>query len=256
MERKMELHELGYSREDCRRAANLFNELAEIGEKNLKGDIITGYNYVPNASQKEEKGMKKETKNINKDVFKLAKLRNGVAVLDAESEKIPVRITRIDSKSSPYTSTETIIECLVLHGEKLVNAFSSNIKDVIFNDPATIVFWKDGSKTVVKCQEGDVFDPEKGLAMAICKKAFGNESNFNNVFTKWIPECKKAEKIKKTEKKTKKSVVDIACEVIEGKWYSGAARKSSLKKAGYDYAEVMNKVNELRKLGIKNPKES
>ena len=43
------------------------------------------------------------------------------------------------------------------------------IKKVIFNDPATIVFWKDGTKTVVKRQEGAEFDPEKGLAMAICR---------------------------------------------------------------------------------------
>lgn len=43
------------------------------------------------------------------------------------------------------------------------------IKKVIFNDPATIVFWKDGTKTIVKCQEGAEFDPEKGLAMAISR---------------------------------------------------------------------------------------
>lgn len=60
------------------------------------------------------------------------------------------------------------------------------ITKVIFNDPATIVVWKDGSKTVVKCQEGDVFDKEKGLALAISKKVLGNKSNFNNVFKKWI----------------------------------------------------------------------
>lgn len=30
---------------------------------------------------------------------------------------------------------------------------SKQIKNVIFNDPATIVFWKDGTKTVVKCQK-------------------------------------------------------------------------------------------------------
>ena len=29
----------------------------------------------------------------------------------------------------------------------------SGIKKVIFNPPATIVFWEDGSKTVVKCRE-------------------------------------------------------------------------------------------------------
>ena len=48
------------------------------------------------------------------------------------------------------------------------------IDKVVFNDPATIVFWKDGSKTIVKCGENESFDPEKGLAMAIAKKAFGN----------------------------------------------------------------------------------
>lgn len=47
-----------------------------------------------------------------------------------------------------------------------------DIKNVIFNPPATIVFWADGTKTVVKAH-GEEFDPEKGLAMAISKKALG-----------------------------------------------------------------------------------
>ena len=61
---------------------------------------------------------------------------------------------------------------------------------VIFHDPATIVFWDDGSKTVVKCQEGDTYNKETGLALCFAKKAMGNKSNFNNVFKKWIPEAK------------------------------------------------------------------
>lgn len=59
------------------------------------------------------------------------------------------------------------------------------IKNVIFNEPATIVFWADGTKTVVKCQEGDIFDPEKGLTMAITKKALGNKGNYCNEIKKW-----------------------------------------------------------------------
>ena len=35
-----------------------------------------------------------------------------------------------------------------------------NIKEVIFNDPATIVYWEDGTKTVVKCHN-ETFDEEK-----------------------------------------------------------------------------------------------
>ena len=61
------------------------------------------------------------------------------------------------------------------------------IKNVIFNDPATIVFWNDGTKTVVKCGKNDTFDPEKGLAMAISKYFFYNAGYFNDVFKKWIP---------------------------------------------------------------------
>ena len=61
------------------------------------------------------------------------------------------------------------------------------IKNVIFNDPATIVFWEDETKTVVKCQDGDEFDPEKGLAMAIAKKAYGNKGSYCNKMKKWLP---------------------------------------------------------------------
>lgn len=62
----------------------------------------------------------------------------------------------------------------------------NSITKVIFNDPVTIVIWSDGTKTVVKCDERDEFDPEKGLAMAICKKHFGG-GFYNDIFKKWIP---------------------------------------------------------------------
>ena len=64
------------------------------------------------------------------------------------------------------------------------------VKKVIFNDPATIVYWKDGTKTVVKCQEGDDFDPEKGFAMAFLKKCWGNKGNFNDKLIKIMKEAK------------------------------------------------------------------
>ena len=45
--------------------------------------------------------------------------------------------------------------------------------------------------------------------------------------------------------KVTKSVAEIAKEVIDGKWGNGAERKKNLEAAGYDYAEVQKKVNEL-----------
>lgn len=67
---------------------------------------------------------------------------------------------------------------------------TSKIKNVVFNDPATIVFWSDGTKTVVKCGENDIYDPEKGLAMAVAKKYLGtnkSHSNYMDEFKKWLP---------------------------------------------------------------------
>lgn len=44
---------------------------------------------------------------------------------------------------------------------------------------------------------------------------------------------------------TKKSVTEVAKEVISGKWGNGDARKTALVNAGYDYEAVQKKVNEL-----------
>lgn len=58
------------------------------------------------------------------------------------------------------------------------------IDRVIFNDPATIVFWKGGDKTVVKCMDGDAYSKEVGLAMCVCKRVFGDK--YHRVFKDWV----------------------------------------------------------------------
>lgn len=70
-------------------------------------------------------------------------------------------------------------------------AKEARITNVIFNPPATIIIWDDGTKTVVKCGDNDIYDPEKGMAMAICKKTFGNKGNYCNIFKKWLPKEEK-----------------------------------------------------------------
>ena len=88
-----------------------------------------------------------------------------------------------------------------------------DIKKVIFNYPATIVLWSDGSKTVVKCQDGDIYDPEKGLAMAISKKALGNKGNYCNEFKKWLPEEEEEEEEGAVELRLGTSEI---CKSLEG----------------------------------------
>lgn len=61
------------------------------------------------------------------------------------------------------------------------------IKNVIFNNPATIVFWTDGTKTVVKCMEGYEYDEYTGFMAAVCKKAFGSSSAVRKIVYNYMP---------------------------------------------------------------------
>jgi hypothetical protein len=70
--------------------------------------------------------------------------------------------------------------------ERMVSGNHNSIGKVIFNDPATIIIWRDGSKTVVKCQNGEPFDAEKGFVMAYLKKLLGNDNTFNKEIAKWV----------------------------------------------------------------------
>lgn len=72
------------------------------------------------------------------------------------------------------------IEANILTKKRGMESREAKIKKVIFNDPATIIFWSDGTKTVVKCSEGDEFDKEKGILYASLKK-FCNGIEYNNI---------------------------------------------------------------------------
>ena len=52
---------------------------------------------------------------------------------------------------------------------------TTDIDRVIFNDPATIVFWKDGTKTIVKCHPEDTFDEEIGFMCCYLKRVLSSK---------------------------------------------------------------------------------
>lgn len=54
-----------------------------------------------------------------------------------------------------------------------------DIENVIFNDPATIVTFKDGSKVCVKACKNDTFSKETGLIYAIVKRLYANDRDEN-----------------------------------------------------------------------------
>lgn len=107
-----------------------------------------------------------ETEKAREEFFKRAALRN-----------IPNTVYGMTGSSSDKSkSNNDISKPKMTYG-------CPGIKKVIFNDPATIVLWDDGTKTVVKCSEGDTYSEWSGLAFCICKKLMGDE--FHKVFKHW-----------------------------------------------------------------------
>lgn len=106
---------------------------------------------------------------------------------------------------------------LALDANALGNRKGAFPQKVIFNDPATIVLWNDGTKTVVKCSENDIYDPEKGLAMAVSKKYFESIGlNYRSEFRKHCREYKKEDIdiIAKIPMFEHRSLMDEVCENV------------------------------------------
>lgn len=102
--------------------------------------------------------------------------------------------TALDKKTLAYAAQDILATYAAYQAHKKAQnrKLEDPIEKVIFNDPATIVLWKDGTKTVVKA-ENEPFDPEKGLAMAFAKRSLGNQGNYYDVFRKHLPEEKPEE---------------------------------------------------------------
>lgn len=162
--------------------------------------------------------MKGEINMKSSDIYSLANSKYCI-LMNENGIKVPVRLTQIDhhyGEPSSFVAEEMFMtekdqqkflyDFLKLDNSYIEKHYINNdiattktlasrsvtcqvgipgIKNVMFNYPATIVFWKDGTKTVVKCQGDEVYDPEKGLAMAIIKKLYGNKGRYFNVISEW-----------------------------------------------------------------------
>lgn len=89
----------------------------------------------------------------------------------------------IYSRSGGHYDYDYCVDCMKRMEKEFRKVYGIN--RVIFNDPATIVIWEDGTKTVVKCNN-EKYDKEKGLAMCIAKKWFGNTGKYFDVFKYFI----------------------------------------------------------------------
>jgi hypothetical protein len=95
-----------------------------------------------------------------------------------EEKDMRRNVTTVEKVYNGMTDAQQKV-CQLMVGEALKNATRSfdpdSIKKVIYNDPATIIFWSDGTKTIVKCMEDEDYDPEKGFMAAVTKKVFGDK---------------------------------------------------------------------------------
>lgn len=66
------------------------------------------------------------------------------------------------------------------------------VNRIIFNDPATIVFWKDGTKTVVKVSDSESYSPYYGFLAALAKKIYGSNSAIQRIVRQFLPEEEQA----------------------------------------------------------------
>ena len=81
------------------------------------------------------------------------------------------------------------------------------VKRIIYNDPATIVFWDDGTKTVVKRGEKETFNKYTAFCAALAKKMYGNNSQVNKIVNSGLDETKKRVQKSDTKKVEKKKPV-------------------------------------------------
>lgn len=84
-----------------------------------------------------------------------------------------------------YEPIDKYIEVTATLGRATTEYGLPTVEKVIFNKPATIVYWSDGDKTVVKATKGDKYDKEKGLLIAIAKKLMGSKEFFK-VMGDWL----------------------------------------------------------------------
>lgn len=134
----------------------------------------------------------------------VTELRNGF-VIGIDNNATQIILDEFDGGSSMTNDIQTAIRNgstkfqmetkLLGHSLKMalgLDISPNPIQKVIFNAPATIVFWKDGSKTVVKAQ-GDEYDPEKGLAMAISRHYLCDVcglERYDGIFNRYLPKDK------------------------------------------------------------------
>lgn len=127
-------------------------------------------------------------------------IENMLGLSSGSKRKCDHRCYRSTNNSENRTKKTTVKENTYADEPKL----SDYIDHVLATGTATVIFWKDGTKTSVKCSKEEEYDYEKGLAMATLKYIFGNKyyENMKDLIAAY-PYTEAVKKVKKSKKPTK-----------------------------------------------------
>jgi len=101
---------------------------------------------------------------------------------------IPAETTTATSVISiPYFTTTAMRKSIRYKLSGYIPSKNTYIKEVIYSNPATIVIWSDGTKTISKCTENDEYNEEMGLVLCVLKKTLG-ATQVKNILADWVPE--------------------------------------------------------------------
>lgn len=73
-----------------------------------------------------------------------------------------------------YYTTDNGVDHSISFSDNDMKSIKDYVKKVYFNQPYTIVIWKDGTKTIVKCSNGCKYDKYTGLTTCFLKKFMGD----------------------------------------------------------------------------------
>lgn len=87
----------------------------------------------------------------------------------------------IPKDNADYGGTLTRI---VKYNSTLSEAEKVYLTKVLYNNPATVVFWSDGTTTKNVCPPDTLYNPDAGLAFCMLRKFMGND-NVAKLFNDW-----------------------------------------------------------------------
>jgi hypothetical protein len=96
--------------------------------------------------------------------------------------------------------------------------------NIIYNDPATIAYFSEGSKVISECSQDDEFTKEGGVEACIIKKLFGDWKTFHAFCETGYVQPKKVEAKELSEEELDKEIADVVSKIVKAMFYEGRRR--------------------------------